>query len=464
MRSNTAARNTRKTYEGAQAAPLDKAPRQLERQVATCMLFENTFYEKGNKIAEQITEAAKRCTPEEIALMARKARNEFKLRHVPLYLLAVLDKLKHERNWRFDVGSSYLREAIPQVVQRPDEIPELISIASKLNKKAPKRVLSAQMKKGLAEAFQKFNGYQLAKWNRDSEIKLRDALFLVHAKPKDELQAKLWKSLVDGTLEAPDTWEVALSAGKDKKATWERLLEEKKLGFMALLMNLRNMEQANVNRGLVRQALLDGAFQSKALPFRFITAARHAKSYEDTLSRAMTEACKGMERLPGTTYVMIDHSGSMGATISKKSEVTRFQTAAALAVLISEIADDARFFTFSYGFEEVGNAHGIALMGKLERSMIWGGTQLFESTAKLLRVRPKADRYIVITDEQAHPSSWGRVGKLPALNGAKGYVINVAPYQYGVELDKGWTRINGWSERVVDFIRWSESELDSVTL
>ena len=73
-------------------------------------------------------------------------------------------------------------------------------------------------------------------------MKLRDVLFLCHAKPKDEAQDATWKQLIGGTLPTPDTWEVALSSGADKKATWERLIAEKKLGALALLRNLRKIK------------------------------------------------------------------------------------------------------------------------------------------------------------------------------------------------------------------------------
>ena len=101
---------------------------------------------------------------------------------------------------------------------------------------------------GLARAFTKFDAYQLAKYDSDrGRIKLRDVLFLCHAKPKDAEQAAVWKKLVENTLEFPDTWEVALSAGKDKRENFERLLRESKLGGMAVLRNLRLMLAAGVD-------------------------------------------------------------------------------------------------------------------------------------------------------------------------------------------------------------------------
>ena len=109
------------------------------------------------------------------------------------------------------------------------------------------------MRKGLARAIAKFDEYELAKYDRDSAVKLRDVLRLVRPTPKDEAQSALWKRVKERTLTMPDTWEVALSGGADKKATFERLLRERKLGYLALLRNLRNMVQAGVDVDLVRR-------------------------------------------------------------------------------------------------------------------------------------------------------------------------------------------------------------------
>src|SRR5947207_2879649 len=136
---------------------------------------------------------------------------------------------------------------------------------------------SSNLVKGLAAAFTKFDEYQLAKYDRAGAIRLRDVLFLAHAKPKDEAQAALWKRLIAGELATPDTWEVALSAsqGEGKREAWERLLRENKLGALALLRNLRNFREAGVDGDLVASALASMK-TARVLPFRFIAAARYA--------------------------------------------------------------------------------------------------------------------------------------------------------------------------------------------
>src|SRR5208282_1025160 len=115
--------------------------------------------------------------------------------------------------------------------------------------------ISAQIKKGLARALTKFDAYQLAKYDRDGAVRIKDVLFLVHARPKDADQAKVWKQLVDGELPSADTWEVSLSSGKDKRGTFERLIAENRLGGLALLRNLRLMQKAEVPRNIIAEAV-----------------------------------------------------------------------------------------------------------------------------------------------------------------------------------------------------------------
>src|SRR5262249_34416988 len=190
-----------------------------------------------------------------------------KLRHAPLLLVREMARLASHRQ--------LVAETLYQVIQRADELAEFVA----LYWTEGKQPLSAQVKKGLASAFTKFDEYALAKYNRAAPVKLRDVLFLSHAKPLDQAQADLWKRLGDGQLATPDTWEVSLSAGADKHEVWERLLRENKLGALALLRNLRNMTEAKVDEQLMRDGLARMKTE-RVLPFRFIAAARYAPQWE----------------------------------------------------------------------------------------------------------------------------------------------------------------------------------------
>jgi 60 kDa SS-A/Ro ribonucleoprotein len=340
-------------------------------------------------------------------------------------------------------------ETLEQVIQRADELGEFVAMYWK-EKKQP---LSARVKRGLARAFPKFEAYQLAKYDREAVVKLRDVLFLCHAKPRNADQAAVWKQLVEGKLEAPDTWEVALSARKDKKETFERLLSEGKLGGMAVLRNLRLMTAAGVSPKLIRERLGKGV--ARALPFRFVTAARHAPKLEEAIEAAMLKGINELEKLPGSRGLVVDVSGSMNYRLSAKGESTRMDAAAGLAILLREKSDEFAIATFSDTCVELPPRRGFALRDAIVKSQAHSGTYLKRALAYLYEGAEwrELDRLIVVTDEQSHD------GILPART-ANAYVLNVAPYKPGISYGDGWTHIDGWSERVVDYILGVEKETE----
>jgi len=436
--SGIRAKTHAQTYEGAVAQKV--SPRlELRRTVLTCLLWEDTFYEKGSKIAERIADLVTKNTAEDVAALAVEARDKMQLRHVPLFLVRELARRKG--------AGTLVAETLDRVIQRADELAEFVA----LYWTPRKQPLSAGVKRGLAKAFTKFDAYQLAKYNRDGVVKLRDVLFLSHAKPINAEQAALWKRLVENTLDPPDTWEVALSAGKDKRETWERLLGEGKLGGMAVLRNLRLMLASGVDPKLIAARLEKGI--ARALPFRFVTAARYAPKLENVIEKAMLKGVAGFEKLPGSTGLLVDVSGSMDSHLAQKSETKRMDAAAGLAILLREVAADFEAATFSEKCVTIPPRRGFALRDAIVNSQAHSSTYLKRALEELRDKRgwENLDRVIVITDEQSHD------GIAPAWT-PKAYVVNVAPYQHGVSYGNGWTHIDGWSERVVDYIAATESE------
>ena len=416
-----------RTHEGAPAKRIS-AEQQLRRSVLACMLWEDQFYEDGVEIAGRIRELVPKVEATRVAALAVEAREKMKLRHAPLLLVREMA--------RHGTHRALVAETLQRVIQRADELAEFVAIYWK-DGKAP---LSAQVKKGLAGAFSKFDAYALAKYNRPGPIKLRDVLFLCHARPLNDAQAEVWKQLVEGTLSSPDTWEVALSAGADKHLTWERLLQEHKLGALALLRNLRNMKDADVDPNLVGAALR-AMKTDRVLPFRFIAAARHAPQWEQVLEKAMLKTLASQEKLPGKTVLLVDVSGSMNYPLSRNSEMQRTDAAYGLAVLLREVAEQVAVYTFSDKLVEVPARQGFALRDALEHSQSHSGTYLGRSLSEL---NETYDRLIVITDEQAHDT-------VPNPKGL-GYVINVASFKNGIGYGK-WMHIDGWSEAVIGYIR-----------
>lgn len=430
-----------RTHEGAPVAVLTDE-QALRRAVLACMLWEDEFYESGVAIAGRIRELIPRVAPETVAALAVEARERMKLRHVPLLLVREMARLKTHRG--------LVAETLTRVIQRADELAEFVTIYWA----SGRQPLSAQVKKGLAAAFGKFDEYALAKYDRAGAVRLRDVLFLAHPRPADTAQAALWKRLAQDELATPDTWEVALSAagreeGADKRVVWERLLAERKLGALALLRNLRNLREAGVREPLVVEAL--GAMKTeRVLPFRFLAAARVAPQWEPVLEQAMLRSLEGRAKLAGHTVLLVDVSGSMEAPVSSRSEMRRTDAAYGLAILLREIAEKVTIYTFSNDTKLVAPRRGMALRDALDASQPHLGTYLGRALATAeAGCRDGYDRIVVLTDEQSHDT-------VDAPRG-RGYVVNVASNRNGVGYG-AWTHIDGWSEAVVDYIAALESE------
>lgn len=422
------------THEGGKAKSVSSLL-ELRRSVLSTMLWENDFYESGQTIVERIKSLIPKIKPTKVAELAIEARTKGKLRHVPLLIVREMARLETHKD--------LVAYTLSQIIQRPDELTEFLAIYFKDGKQS----LSAQVKKGLARAFTKFDEYSLAKYNRsDVAIKLRDVLFLCHAKPKDDAQAALWKRLVNNELATPDTWEVSLSASKgaNKKEAWERLLAEAKLGGLALLRNLRNFKENGVNENLVRSALKSMKTE-RVLPYRFVTAAKYAPNLEPELEEAMYRAIDNRgQKINGKTVLLIDVSGSMKHQISGKSDSTRFDAATGLAILARELFNDVEVYTFSDNLVQVPTRRGFALRDAILTSQRHANTYLGKAI-KALNDKVNYNRLIIFTDEQ----SGDAIGN--PQKGSNAYVINVAANKNGVGYG-AWNHIDGFSESALDYI------------
>jgi len=243
-----------------------------------------------------------------------------KLRHAPLLLVREMSRHATHR--------ALVADTLARVIQRADELSEFVAIYWA----GGRQPLSAQVKKGLAAAFgqvRRVRAGQVRSGRRGSPA--RRAFSLARA-PGGRSAGRAVEAPGENELATPDTWEVALSAaghgeGADKKAVWERLLAERKLGALALLRNLRNLHTAGVSDELVTAALAE-LKTDRVLPFRFLAAARNAPQWEDALEAAMFRALEGRAgKFAGHTVLVVDVSGSMESAISGRSEMRRTDAA-----------------------------------------------------------------------------------------------------------------------------------------
>ena len=155
----------------------------------------------------------------------------------------------------------------------------------------------------------------------------------------------------------------------------------------------------------------------------------------------MQAAFAEMPKLPGMTVVLVDNSGSMSAQLSGKSEMTRADAAAGVAIVARGVCESARVCAFSDNLVEVPPRTGMALRDAIRAATPMGGTQLGAAVRKASAL--PHDRLIVITDEQS-------ADRVPEPKG-RGYMINVASNRNGVGYGK-WLHVDGWSDAVVRFI------------
>ena len=255
---------------------------ELYTTVVTTMGVEDKFYESGEERVRRIADLVRKVEPEFVAQLAVYTREEMHLRSVPLLLLVELANC-HQ-------GDSLVSRAVGRTIQRADEITELLMCYLWRTGKPDLSGLSCQLRKGLAEAFNKFDEYQFAKYNRKNrKVTLRDALALVHPKPKDDRQADIFRKIKSDTLETPVTWETELSAvgqrhydsaeekEEAKREVWRKLVQSRRIGYMATLRNLRNMLGLGMDDETMQMvcdyiADPEAVRKSKQLPFRFLSA------------------------------------------------------------------------------------------------------------------------------------------------------------------------------------------------
>lgn len=441
--------NSRLAGGGGVYAAKQSAYNLLRRNVLSCLLWEDLAYQGGKDTADSIWNLVPDVAPHLVAELAIEARTKQHLRHVPLWIacrMASLDSHKHL------VGN-----LLPQIILRPDELTEFVALYWK-DGRTP---LSGQVKKGLARSFDRFSEYQFAKYDRNTTIKLRDVMFMVHPNPKGK--DALFKCIAERTLATPDTWEVELSAYGNNAASWERLITENKLGGLAFLRNLRNMTQAGVPRNIIIKGL-EQLNTSRLVPLNFYTAAQHAPEFAKQLEEGMCKVVNAQLHLPGYTVLVVDVSGSMGKLLSRPGTTTRLDVAKALASVASVACEDVAIYATAgddykriHATKKVSNLEGFAVAAGVNHKGIGKGGIFTRQALEFIRDAErgnKVDRIIVFSDSQDCDYPGKRV---PAPFGKYNYICDVSAHSRGIAYDGVWTaEISGWSDNFLTYIQEME--------
>lgn len=424
------------------------AESELRRTILTCLLWEDITYEGGESVVDRIGRLVPQVDPLVCSQLAIEARFTQKLRHVPLLLVREMA--------RHDSHKHFVAKTLTTVINRPDEICEFVSLYWKTN--GGKKSLAHCLKKGLGDAFLKFDEYQFAKWNRKGkDVSLHDVMRLVHPRPTQGKE-QLFRDIVKDTLATPYTWETQLSASKDKTKTWTELLESKKVGALALLKNLRGIEAAGVDRKLVREAL-DRANPSMLLPIDFLRAADNS-SFSTQIEQLMFRSLAQFPKLGGYTIFVLDVSGSMRAGLSERTQYNRMDAGIAMAILAKEMCEDCKIYltagsdySRTHKTEEIPSVRGFGLRhlinGKFHQ--MGGGGIFTRQCLDYIRGREKTtpDRIVIFSDSQ----DCDVVNKTPSPFGKKNYIVDVSSHSHGVNYKGVWTaEISGWSEHFLRYI------------
>ena len=432
----------------------------LVTQILTSFFNEAKFYGDNSAEMQKTIKSVIKTDPQFVANLAVFARREFNMRSVAHVLVAYL---AHEVE-----GKPYTRKVVKAVSLRGDDVTEIMSCyLSMFGKPIPNA-----LRKGVADVLQGFDEYTLAKYKGEGKgVKMRDLLCLCRPTPKTQEQSDMWKRLLNGELETPYTWETELSAKGNNKATWEALIDSGKVGYMALLRNLRNILNANpsnVDKVLDLIENPEAVKRSKQLPFRYLSAYRELENVGgsrvfDALENAVEASIENMPKLDGTTVIAVDTSGSMSSYVSAKSKVTCYEIALMLGLVANKICANSIFYTFytsikKYSFSK---RNGI-LYTTLNSLGCGGGTNMYLPFEKMISDKVVADRVIVLSDSECNCGYSKPVQALAdeyrRRTGNDIWVHAIDLQGYGTQQFHGAKTniIAGWSEKVFEFIKLAE--------
>ena len=473
---NTSTLNTMKTTNKAGYAAYDMYPEdKLITQVLTSFFNEKKFYGDNS---EELVDNLKYCikkNPEFVSQLAIFARREFNMRSVSHVLAGYLANIPE--------GKPYVKKTVKSIILRGDDATEILAFyLSTFGKPIPN-----SLRKALREVFPTFDAYTLAKYKGEgNSVKMRDILCLCRPTPANPEQSALWKDLLEGNMKPAYTWETELSAKGNNKETWEQLIDSGKVGYMALLRNLRNIlnaEPSNIRKVLDKIADPEAVRKSKQLPFRFLSAYRNlpmdkweSRDAREALEAAADASVENLPKIPGKTVIAIDTSGSMGCSLSSNSEIHCCDIAMLLGVIADKICEESQVFTFDSVLKIPSfNKRDGVLSTAMAYSCHGGCTNMYLPIQYMLDHNIKADRVIYLSDNMCNYAftytngTYGGYSRhdemVQELVSQYREQINPELWVHAIDLQGYGSQqfagartniIAGWSEKVFEFIRLVE--------
>ena len=450
---------------------------------------EDAYYAKGSILSGQVlsnvAEVAK-SDPRFPLQLAAYARNVLNLRTTPQVLLVEAANI--------EASKPFVRSYAPKIIKRADEL----SGVTAYQLSAHGKPIPNSLKKGVADAFAKFDEYQLNKYDSEKgAVKLGDVLRLIDRKTNYPVTRAMYNYLVNDEVDAEAlpkiaalkkllskdaidveakqlisesavTWETLISKFGSTAETWELAIPN--MGYMALLRNLRNFEEKKVDLTPVLEIIQDTARvkASKQLPFRFYSAYKATSSQK--VRRAIAQAFEASVSnvdLPGRTAIIVDLSASMHSPLSKNSSVMYKDVGAVLGAVATKKAEDSVVVGFADVAKRVMLNPDDTMISNVEKILaadVGGSTHAHLAFNEIQG--EKFDRVILVSDMQCYGNSSGwttgvtkewdaYVRKYP-----KARLYSIDLHAYGTSqvpsTERNVTKLNGWSDKVLDYIVLSE--------
>jgi hypothetical protein len=390
-----------------------------------------------------------------------------------------------------------LRELVKGVISRADELTDLYAYALTVFKGKGLKVPMG-LRRGVSDAFNKFDTYQFGKYNRSEGLSLKNLLRIIHPEPVGENNSTIFKKIMDESLESPYTWEVELSKNgqlsaaerKSPAVLWTELVTREgsgSLGYMALLRNLRNLKESGIDNDtwkLVAAKLSNpkAVAKSKQLPFGFINAYDIAKESGvpslvlNALQEATELSLSNMPKMGDYVWIIADCSGSMNdfpgtysfssaKNTTKNSPIKIAAIFGAALVKASKNSFETKFTMFDDYAKHVELNPRDSIFTLYEKIMArnaGGGTNLESALAEKSKLGFEPDTVIILSDMEVNRLRSGTNIDSMFKRDCVKVAINLGSRDTTPLTEwNGWTQLAGWSPRIFQFVNFSRDS-DSI--
>jgi 60 kDa SS-A/Ro ribonucleoprotein len=447
--------NTSKTTNLAGGKAYSESPKLAFLSLVLTSFVKDQYYKSAEEGINDVQNLIDQIPDKKfIAKAALFARTKFGMRSISHVVAGEIAKRVKGEQWTKDF--------FDKIVYRPDDMTEILAYIYQTEKTEPN-----SLKKGFARAISRFDEYQIAKYKGASNaVSLVDVANLVHPK-----HSEIIEKLIKGTLKTPETWETELTATKGdeelKKQVWVKLIRERKIGYFALLRNLRNIIEQSPE--IVSEAcvlLTDEKLIKKSLvlPFRFLTAIEQIEQLNGSGVRQVLQALnvaieKSTANVPvfeGDTLVVLDTSGSMQGQPSKIGSLFG-------AILYK--SNNADFMTFDSDARYITLNPMDSTLTIASRIPFNGGSTNFHSIFE--EANRIYNRIIILSDMQGWVGYDTPVRSFNAYKtrtGAKPFIYSFDLQGYGTLQfpEPNVFAIAGFSEKVFDIMKLLEQDKNAL--